>query len=194
MKLAQGFAPHVFFRNAQPMPNYRRAWHPGGTYFFTVNLLERQNNDLLVRYIDVLRNNVRNVKENHPFKIHAWVVLPEHLHCIIELPSGDFDFATRWRLIKTEFSKALPVTERRSESRSKRGERGIWQRRFWEHLIRDDADYRAHMDYIHINPVKHGLVECVLDWPYSTFHGLVKEGIYPSDWAGGNDTKLDYSE
>lgn len=176
------------------MPNYHRAWYPGGTYFFTVNLLERQNNDLLVRHIDVLRNNVRIVKENHPFKIHAWVVLPEHLHCIIELPSGDFDFATRWRLIKTGFSRALPVTERRSKSRSKRGERGIWQRRFWEHLIRDDADYRAHMDYVHINPVKHGLVECVTDWPYSTFHGLVKEGIYPSDWAGGNEAKLDYSE
>ena len=194
MKLAQGVAPDVFFRNTQPMPNYHRAWHPGGTYFFTVNLLERHNNDLLVRHIDVLRNNVRNVKEKHPFKIHAWVVLPEHLHCIIELPSGDFDFATRWRLIKTGFSKALPVTEGRSVSRSKRGERVIWQRRFWEHLIRDDADYRAHMDYIHINPVKHGLVECVTDWPYSTFHGLVKVGIYPSDWSGGNDTQLDYSE
>lgn len=176
------------------MPNYHRAWHPGGTYFFTVNLLERQNNDLLIRHIDVLRNNVRTVKESHPFKIHAWVVLPEHLHCIIELPTGDSDFATRWRLIKMGFSKALPITERRSKSRTKRGERGIWQRRFWEHLIRDDADYRAHMDYVHINPVKHGLVECVTDWPYSTFHGLVKEGIYPSDWAGGNDVELDYSE
>lgn len=140
------------------MPNYHRARHSGGTYFFTVDLLERKDNDFLVRHIDVLRTNVRKVKENHPFKIHAWVILPDHLHCIIELPAGDSDFATWWRLIKRGFSKALSVNERRSKSRSKRGERGIWQRRFWERLIRDDVDYRAHMDYVHINPVKHGLM------------------------------------
>ncbi|HEY0661198.1 MAG TPA: transposase, partial [Lysobacter sp.] len=113
-----------------------------------------------------------------------WVVLPDHLHCIIELPPDDADFAMRWRLIKMGFSKALPRIERRSSVRQRRGERGIWQRRYWEHVIRDDADFHAHMDYVHINPVKHGLVVRVVDWPYSTFHRLVVEGVYPVDWAG----------
>jgi len=165
------------------MPNYRRAWQPGGTYFFTVALLQRQGNDLLTRHVDALRECVRLVRERHPFHIHGWVVLPDHLHCVIELPPGDSDFATRWRLIKMGFSKALPRSEDRSPARVRRGERGIWQRRYWEHLIRDDADFRAHMDYVHINPVKHGLVERVTDWPYSTFHSLIASGVYPVDWA-----------
>jgi putative transposase len=176
------------------MPNYRRTWHPGGTYFFTVNLLERHNNDLLIRHIDTLRDVVRDVKNRHPFHIHGWVVLPEHLHCIIELPDGDSDFATRWRLIKIEFSKAIPKTERRSTVRISRGERGLWQRRFWEHLIRNEADYQTHMDYIHFNPVKHGHVSRVKDWPYSTFHRLVAKGVYPLDWAGGNEDTLGYDD
>ena len=167
------------------MPNYRRAWHPGETYFFTVNLLQRRGNNLPVDHIDLLRNTVRSVRRRHMFHIHGWVVLPEHLHCIMELPVGDEDFAVRWRLIKMAFSKGLPKTERRSAVRIARGERGIWQRRYWEHRICDGADYRAHMDYVHFNPVKHGLVTQVLDWPYSTFHRLVKEGIYPPDWGGG---------
>ena len=174
------------------MPDYRRAWHPGGTYFFTVNLLQRQGNDLLVRHIELLRSTVDAVRQRHPFQIHGWVVLPEHLHCVIELPDGDADFATRWRLVKIGFSKALPKTEMLSEVRARRGERGIWQRRFWEHLIRDERDFQAHMDYVHINPVKHGLVERVADWPYSTFHRLVAKGIYPSDWAGGYERDLGY--
>jgi putative transposase len=173
------------------MPDYRRVWHPGGTYFFTVSLRQRHGNDLLTRHIDALRGIVRSMQTRHPFVIHAWVVLPEHIHCIIELPSDDADFALRWRLIKMEFSKSLPVTERRSKVRRKRGERGIWQRRYWEHLIRTDADYRAHMDYVHHNPVRHGLVTRVRDWPYSTFHRLVKQGVYPLDWAGGNDGSVD---
>jgi putative transposase len=176
------------------MPNYRRAWHPGGTYFFTVNLLERHNNDLLIRHIDTLREVVRSVRQRHPFHVHGWVVLPEHLHCIIELPNNDIDFAKRWRLIKTEFSKAIPNTERRSTVRLNRGERGIWQRRFWEHLIRDEDDYQAHMDYIHFNPVKHAHVARVRDWPYSTFHRLVEQEEYPLDWAGGTETVLGYDD
>jgi putative transposase len=176
------------------MPDYRRAWHPGGTYFFTVNLLQRQGNDLLINHIDLLRTAVKTVHQGHPFKIHGWVVLPEHLHCVIELPADDADFATRWRLIKMEFSKALPRTEILSAVRIRRGERGIWQRRYWEHLIRDERDYRAHMDYVHINPVKHGLVEYVADWPYSTFHRLVAEGLYPANWAGGLEGKLEYGD
>ena len=114
------------------MPDYRRAWYRGGTYFFTINLLQRQGNDLLIHHIDLLRAVVTSVRHRHrhPFIIHGWVVLPEHLHCVIELPPGDSDFATRWRLIKMEFSKALPRTERLSEVRIRRGERGIWQRRW----------------------------------------------------------------
>ena len=176
------------------MPDYRRAWHSGGTYFFTVNLLQRQGNNLLTRHIELLRAVVKSVRQRHPFKIHGWVVLPEHLHCVIELPPDDANYATRWRLIKMEFSKALPRTERLSAVRTRRGERGIWQRRYWEHLIRDERDYRAHMDYVHINPVKHGLVECVADWPYSTFHRMVAEGIYPMNWAGGSEVGLRYGD
>ena len=151
------------------MPEYRRAWHPGGTYFFTVNLLQRHDNDLLIRHIEVLRDVVRSVKTRHPFRIHGWVVLLEHMHCVWELPPGDSNFALRWRLIKIAFSKALPAIEWRSRVRQQRGERGIWQRWYWEHFITHEQDYRAHMDYVHINPVKHGLVTRVRDWPYSTF-------------------------
>lgn len=155
--------------------------------FFTVNCLQRRNNDLLVRHIDALRTSVAKVKENYPFIIHAWVVLPDHFHCVIELPEGDADFATRLRLIKSSFSKSLPKTEFRSDVRNKRGERGIWQRRYWEHLIRHERDYQAHVDYVHINPLKHGLVKQVKDWPYSTFHKLVEDGVYPENWAGGEE-------
>jgi putative transposase len=176
------------------MPDYRRAWHPGGTYFFTVNLLQRHGNDLLTRHINVLRESIHLVRSSHPFRIHGWVVLPDHMHCVIELPPNDADFATRWRLIKMGFSKAMPKTERLSTVRVKRGERGIWQRRYWEHLIRDEKDFQAHMDYVHINPVKHGLVKCVVEWPYSTFHRLVDMGVYPMDWAGGNEDELNYAE
>jgi putative transposase len=175
------------------MPDYRRAWHQGGTYFFTVNALQRHGNDLLTRHIGLLRETVREVRRRHPFIIHGWVVLPDHMHCLIELPPGDADFATRWRLIKSGFSKGLPVIERRSAVRRARGERGLWQRRYWEHLIRGEADFRAHMDYLHFNPVKHGYVERVAEWPYSTFHKLVAIGDYPSDWAGGSaDDGLNY--
>ena len=176
------------------MPNYRRLWRPGGTYFFTVTLLERHGNDLLVRHIDALRQAVREVKRVHPFTIHGWAVLPDHLHCVIELPEGEHDFALRWRLIKMVFSKKVPKGEHVSASRAKRNERGLWQRRYWEHLIRDEADFAAHMDYVHINPLKHGLVTRVADWPYSTFHRLVADGIYPADWAGSDESLPDYRD
>ena len=168
------------------MPDYRRLWVPGGTYFFTVNLLRRRGNDLLTKHIADLRQAVQIIRRKHPFKIHAWVVLPDHLHCVIELPPGDGDFAIRWRLIKLVFSKRLPALESCSAARQHRGERGIWQRRYWEHLIRDEADFIAHVDYVHINPQKHGLVLRVQDWPYSTFHRWCEQGAYPSDWAGSD--------
>jgi putative transposase len=172
------------------MSNYRRAWQSGGTYFFTVCLLQRQGNDLLTRHISVLRDAVRVTQKDHPFNIEAWVVLPEHLHCVITLPVGDADFALRCRLIKRRFSEAIPNTEYRNEARMRRGERGIWQRRYWEHLIRDEQDYQAHIDYVHFNPVKHGLVERVVEWPYSTFHRCVRHGVYPSNWGDGSNAAV----
>ena len=166
------------------MPDYRRYRIPGGTYFFTVNLLERQGNDMLTRHIGLLRAAVRQVRRSRPFAIDAWVVLPDHLHCVWTLPPDDSDFSTRWRLIKTIFARSLPATERRSPVRRYRGERGIWQRRFWEHAIRDDPDFAQHVDYVHFNPVKHGYVGSAADWPFSTFRACVERGLYPPDWAG----------
>ncbi len=167
------------------MPNYRRALAPGASWFFTVNLLERRGNDLLVRHIDVLRTAVRSVHRLHPFTINAWVVLPEHMHCVWTLPPGDADYSLRWRLIKTFFSRALPLDEYRSAVRLHHGERGIWQRRYWEHLIRNEADFRRHMDYVYVNPLKHGLVRRVGDWPYSSFHRDVRAGLYPAGGRSG---------
>jgi len=169
------------------MSDYRRNRVPGGTYFFTVNLLERHSQSrLLVNHIDVLREAVRVTKCHAPFHIDAWVVLPEHMHCIWTLPAGDVDYSGRWRAIKKHFSKAIPAFEYRSKVRLKRHERGIWQRRFWEHTVRDERDYANHFDYIHFNPVKHGWVTRVKDWPYSSFHRAVAQGIYPDDWMASD--------
>ncbi len=164
------------------------------TYCFTVNMLERCPNDLLVRHIELLRSVVRKVRGKRPFHIDAWVILPDHLHCVWTLPPGDDDFTNRWRLIKQGFSKGLPMTERSSAVRVARGERAIWQRRFWEHVIRNDRDYAAHVDYCHINPLKHGYVQRVADWPFSTFHRYVESGLYTVDWAGGAASDLLASE
>ena len=164
------------------MVDYRRNRVPGGTYFFTVNLLDRRS-CLLVEQVDLLREVVRAVKRRRPFQIDAWVVLPDHLHAVWTLPEGDADYSGRWRSIKIAFAKGLPKTERRSAVRLNKGERGIWQRRFWEHTIRDDADYSAHVDYVHVNPLKHGLVERLTEWPYSSFHRAVARGVYHQDWA-----------
>jgi len=176
------------------MPNYKRYRVPGGCYFFTVNLLERYPNDRLIRHIDILRETIRQVRRRYPFHIDAWVVLPDHLHCIWTLPPGDDDFPTRWRLIKTLFAKQLPLIERRSAVRERRGERGIWQRRYWEHAIRDESDFATHCDYVHFNPVKHGYVKQVAEWPYSTFRRCVEQGIYPLDWAGSENQELNTGE
>ncbi len=166
------------------MTDYRRNRVAGGTYFFTVNLYNRRS-QLLVQEIDILRNAVRKVKAATPFHIDAWVVLPEHMHCLWTLPDGDTNFSMRWQAIKTAFSRKIPLGEHRSDSRLKQNERGIWQRRFWEHTIRDERDYAAHMDYIHFNPVKHGLVDDVALWPHSSFHRCVAMGFYPPQWGGG---------
>ncbi|MDP2786544.1 MAG: transposase [Pseudomonadota bacterium] len=165
------------------MPDYRRNRVPGGTYFFTVNLLERSNT-LLVSQVDALRDAIRKVRSARPFHIDAWVVLPDHMHAVWTLPPDDTDYSARWKAIKIAFAKSIPKTESLSPVRTAKGERGIWQRRFWEHTIRDERDYAAHVDYVHINPVKHGLVNCVADWPYSSFHRCVAQGAYAPDWAG----------
>jgi putative transposase len=175
------------------MPDYCRIKIPGETYFFTVTLLER-NTSLLTEHIDPLREAVAWVRKQHPFHIDAWAVMPEHMHAIWTLPEGDSNYALRWASIKRQFSRSLPVEERRSLVRRKRGERGIWQRRFWEHLIRDDIDFQRHVDYIHYNPVKHGHVKRVVDWPYSTFHRYVEQGIYPDDWGGGVVDEIEVGE
>jgi len=149
--------------------DYRRAYVAGGCYFFTATLANRKS-DLLVQHIETLRAAIKTVKERHPFTIDAMVVLPDHLHCIWTLPEDDCDYAKRWALIKIFFSKKLPKTERVNTSRVQKGERGIWQRRFWEHVIRDERDYLNHIEYIHNNPVKHGYTSNAQDWPYSTIH------------------------
>ena len=176
------------------MPDYRRMRVPGGTAFFTVNLLQRRGNALLVERIDLLRDAVRRVRRKRPFTVDAWVVLPDHLHAIWTLPPGDDDTSTRWRLIKTFFAGSLPDGEWRSPVRRRAGERGIWQRRFWEHTILDDIDYAAHMDYVHFNPVRHGYVPTPAHWPYSTFRACVARGLYPEAWSGGNGDDLQAGE
>lgn len=172
---------------------YRRADVAGGTCFFTVNLAERKGT-LLVDHVEVLRNVLREVKARHSFHLDAIVVLPDHLHAIWTLPVGDGDYPTRWMLIKMGFSRRIPTGERRNQSRMTKGERGIWQRRYWEHLIRNERDYQRHMDYIHYNPVKHGYVERVMDWPYSTFQRDVVRGIYPPNWAGMPEADVNAGE
>ena len=169
------------------MTSYRRNFVPGGSFFFTVNLAERKLS-LLTTHIDSLRMAFRNTRQSHPFTIDAIVVLPDHLHTVWTMPEGDPDFATRWRLIKSTFSRNIAPGERISSSRIAKGERGIWQRRYWEHTIRNETDLARHIDYIHINPVKHGLVNRVCDWVPSSFHHYVKLGIYPLDWAGTSPT------
>lgn len=168
------------------MPDYRRNRVPGGTYFFTVNLADRHS-DLLVTHIAVLRGAVGNVLRRTPFHIDAWVVLPDHIHCIWTLPEGDVGFPGRWYAIKAAFSRALPDIKPAPAMRRRPGERGIWQRRYWEHTIRDEEDYARHMDHTHFNPVKHGLAANPAEWPFSSFRRCVAAGLYPADWLGGED-------
>ena len=173
------------------MPNYIRPKTTGGTWFFTVNLLNR-NKSLLTDHIEKLRLATLKTKRKFPFRIDAFVVLPDHIHAIWTLPDDDHDFSLRWRLIKNHFSKEIPKTEYRDNVRQAKGERGIWQRRFWEHAIRDEADYQRHLDYCYINPVKHGYVKRVQDWPFSSFHRDVQREFYPNDWAGEFDETANY--
>ena len=170
------------------MPRYRRARITGACYFFTVVTYRRQPVlcDQTVRH--ALRDAIGRVREKRPFTIDAWVLLPDHLHCLWTLPPGDADYSTRWNMIKRRVSVACAAeykrTEWLTESKRRHRESTLWQRRFWEHHIRDQDDFNRHMDYLHHNPVKHGLCNHASDWRYSTFHRYVARGVYPRDWCG----------
>ena len=170
------------------MPRYLRPRTAEGTFFFTVVTFGRRKILTLNMSRQILSAAIKEVQAQYPFFIEAWVLLPEHIHAIWTLPDGDTDYSKRWGLIKAKFSKegkAIFHAEQFSNpSRVKRRETTIWQRRFWEHAIRDDADFQKHLDYIHYNPVKHGLVVRIGDWPYSTFHRYVRDGFYPENWGG----------
>ena len=168
------------------MSEYRRSQIPGGTYFFTVALADRQS-QLLTQHIDLLRQSYARANELHPFKTIAICILPDHIHAIWQLPADDARFDLRWRIIKANFSRHFEVSAERSTSKIHKREKGIWQRRYWEHLIRDERDLNRHIDYIHANPTKHGHVTWIKDWSYSSLHRYVQEGVLSEDWMGQAD-------
>ena len=169
------------------MPNYRRIFLPGGTFFFTVVTHQRRPILIDAGTRKILHEVFLRVQTELPFTIDAICLLPDHMHCIWTLPEVDLDYPTRWKKIKTCFSKAYLRAGgnpgEASESMVKKGEVGIWQRRYWEHTIRDEVDLGHHIDYIHYNPVKHGYVIDVIDWPWSSFHRYMEMGFYPSNWG-----------
>ena len=174
------------------MVNYRRNFVPGGTYFFTVTLLNRKSSQL-IESIDSLRLAFRKAQANKPFSIDAMVVLPEHLHTIWTLSVNDSDYLGRWKAIKSIFTRELiksgtPINKRKD------GSAQLWQRHYWEHTIRDDNDLNRHIDYIHNNPVKHGLVESAVDWPYSSLHRYLRLGMLPSNCLGEQVDDLNCEE
>jgi putative transposase len=164
------------------MVRYRRNLIAGGTFFFTVTLVDRAS-QALVDHVDALRAAMRETRRARPFTIDAVAVLPDHLHIIMTLPEGDADYPNRWRLIKRRFTDAV-MKSGAPVARHQNGEPALWQRRYWEHTVRDDGDFERHVDYIHFNPVRHGLVARVRDWPHSSFHGYVRRGLLPQNWGG----------
>ncbi|MCU0600432.1 MAG: transposase [Desulfobacterales bacterium] len=172
---------------------YRRAQTKGGTFFFTVVTLKREPILTESDNVQILRKSFKNIMVKHSFKIDAFVLLPDHLHCIWKLPDGDHDFSTRWRLIKSDFTrrcdnkfKFMPLG-----SRADKKEQTIWQRRFWEHQIRDEEDFQKHVEYIHYNPVKHKYVSSPKDWEFSSFHKYVREEKYQASWGSGEVLNFD---
>lgn len=176
------------------MPNYRRAKEPGGTYFFTLVTFNRLPLFSNPKSRDILHNAWIDVQSRHPFDTIAVCLLPEHIHAIWELPENDDDYPMRWKEIKRIFTRdyicQLGPGGIRSESRQIQGEAAVWQRRYWEHTFFEQDDLNAHINYIHINPLKHGLVKRVSDWPWSSFHRYVRQGIYPVDWGGTAEIPL----
>lgn len=177
------------------MSNYIRNYQTGATYFFTINLRDRASS-LLTIYIDELRLAYQKVQQKMPFTTDAIIILPDHIHAMWTLPQNDYDYSTRIRLFKSHFSKQLPVQikQTNNKSRQKRGETGVWQRRYWEHTIRDELDYQRHMDYIHYNAVKHGYVDSPMLWQYSTFRREVNKGRYDLYWADAQSHGLEFGE
>ena len=163
------------------MVRYRRNVIAGATYFFTVTLRDRRAT-YLVDYIADLRAAFRVAKQQQSFEIIAIAIMPEHLHALIRMADDDANYAKLWRTVKGNFTQQL-LQQGVPLQRNARGEYNLWQRRFWEHTIRDDRDLQTHVDYIHFNPVKHGLVKFVAQWPYSSFHRYVRLGLLPKDWA-----------
>lgn len=161
---------------------YRRNRLAGGSFFFTATLRDRSSR-VLAEHIAPLREAFRTVRRQHPFRIDAIVILPDHLHTIWTLPPGDDDFPGRWRAIKSAFTRSV-IKSGLSIPCNKKGEYALWQRRYWEHTISDETDFQRHVDYIHFNPVKHGWAKSVADWPYSSFHHYVRRGVLGHDWAG----------
>jgi putative transposase len=180
------------------MPHYRRANVAGGQYFFTVVTERRQPMLTQPDIRSALRTAIKSVRASYPFTINAWVLLPDHLHAIWTLPDDDADFSTRWRLIKRDVTLACGNKYFRPDflmtRRAAKQCGTIWQHRYWEHLLRDETDFRQHMDYLHWNPVNHGLVNRVMDWPWSSFHRLQSQGVYDLNWGGEKvmDVKFPY--
>jgi len=164
------------------MVNYRRNLQPGAHYFFTVTLQDRRSTTL-TQHINELKTSFKKVKDQYPYKLVAYVILPKHLHVIWNLPNNDCAYPKRWRLIKSHFTQAL-LAKGITLTKNKRGEYKLWQRRYWEHTLRDGNDLKAHIDYIHYNPMKHGLVQRAADWEYSSFHYYVETGVLPKNWGG----------
>lgn len=171
------------------MSTYRRNRIAGGTYFFTVVAAERRAALCLDGVLRALGEAVRKVRTGQPFHVIAWVLLPDHLHCIWRLPDGDDDFPGRWSAIKRLTTQGVPGLATDVHTTKREGR--LWQRRFREHTIRDERDLALHFDYVHWNPVRHGLVRDVGAWPYSTFHRYVRRGWYPESWGGGAGRALD---
>ena len=180
------------------MPNYRRAYVPGGSFFFTLVSDRRAPIFRDPPGRPLLGSVIRRAQLKWPVTINAIVLLPEHLHAIWSLPSGDTRYSARWGWIKKEFTKewlALGGLEQPvSTGREQEGRRGVWQRRFWEHTLESEDDFERHFDYIHYNPVKHRHVRCPRDWLWSSFHRWVTAGVYPADWACGNRGPLNFSD
>ena len=179
------------------MPNWRRAIVPGGTFFFTVVADQRRPIFASEPARTILGNVIRESQSTHPFEILAIVLLQDHLHTIWEMPRGDANYSARWQWIKTQFTQRW-LEQGGSETiiskgRKSDGRRGVWQPKFWEHTIEDDDDFDSHFDYVHYNPVKHGLCACPKDWPASSFHRWVKQDVYAVDWACGSRPKPNFS-
>jgi putative transposase len=180
------------------VPSYRRAHVPGGRFFFTLVTAMRRPLLCTENARPILRTVIREAMTRWPFRWDAIVVLPDHLHAIWTLPSGDEDYSRRWGWIKKEFTKAWLASGGSeidvSDSKHKDRRHGVWQRRFWEHTIRDDLDFERHCDYIHYNPVKHGLARCPRDWRDSSFARFVAAGDYSPDWGCCGHPATDFSD